>query len=167
MPRPSNKSELVSLAETNFEKLFKLIDSLGSEGQSQTFSFEDRDRNVRDVLVHLYEWHQLLVRWVKKNEAGEVTHFLPQPYTWKTYRNMNIKLWEKHQNTTLADAVEMFVSSHREVMSMLDGFSNVSLFTKKYYTWTGTTSLGAYCISATSSHYDWAMKKIRKHKKCL
>ena len=38
------------------------------------------------------------------------------------------------------------------------------LFEKKRYKWTGSTSLGAYLVSATSSHYDWAFKLI---KKCL
>ena len=36
------------------------------------------------------------------------------------------------------------------------------LFTKKKYHWTGSTSLGSYLVSATSSHYDWALKLIRK-----
>ncbi|MDR3109584.1 MAG: ClbS/DfsB family four-helix bundle protein [Planctomycetaceae bacterium] len=25
--------------------------------------------------------------------------------------------------------------------------------------------MGSYCVSATSSHYDWAMKKIKMHTK--
>ncbi|MEL6140134.1 MAG: ClbS/DfsB family four-helix bundle protein, partial [Bacteroidota bacterium] len=33
------------------------------------------------------------------------------------------------------------------------------------YAWTGTTSLGAYLISSTSSHYDWAYKLIKRCKK--
>ncbi|MFC1239685.1 ClbS/DfsB family four-helix bundle protein [Treponema vincentii] len=41
-------------------------------------------------------------------------------------------------------------------------FSNEELFTKKVFDWTGTTSLGSYCVSATSSHYDWATKDIKK-----
>lgn len=39
-------------------------------------------------------------------------------------------------------------------------FSNRELFTNKYFKWTGTTSLGSYCVSAISSHYDWPVKKI-------
>jgi hypothetical protein len=44
-----------------------------------------------------------------------------------------------------------------------DDFSNEELFTKQHFHWTGTTTLGSYCISALSSHYDWATKKIRAH----
>ncbi len=36
------------------------------------------------------------------------------------------------------------------------------LFAKKRYPWTGTTSVGAYLVSATSSHYAWASRLIRK-----
>ncbi|MFC2579722.1 MAG: ClbS/DfsB family four-helix bundle protein, partial [Bacteroidota bacterium] len=31
------------------------------------------------------------------------------------------------------------------------------------FDWTGTSTLGAYCVSATASHYDWAIKKIKVH----
>jgi hypothetical protein len=41
------------------------------------------------------------------------------------------------------------------------------LFTKKKYQWTGTTSLGAYLVSATSSHYDWGLKTIKPLKKLV
>lgn len=35
------------------------------------------------------------------------------------------------------------------------------LFTKRLYSWTGSTSLGAYLVSSTSSHYDWG-KKVKR-----
>ena len=44
----------------------------------------------------------------------------------------------------------------------IERFSNDELFSKKYFDWTGTTTLGSYCVSATSSHYDWAIKDIKK-----
>jgi hypothetical protein len=31
----------------------------------------------------------------------------------------------------------------------------------------GGSTLGSYFVSATASHYEWAMKKIRKFKKSL
>ncbi|WP_334085189.1 ClbS/DfsB family four-helix bundle protein, partial [Helicobacter typhlonius] len=35
------------------------------------------------------------------------------------------------------------------------------------YKWCGNTSLGSYCVSATSSHYDWASKCIKKRVRSL
>ncbi|MCD8261120.1 MAG: ClbS/DfsB family four-helix bundle protein [Bacteroides sp.] len=167
MARPTTKEQLKQSSEENFHKLFTLIHSMTQEEQEKLFSFENRDKNIRDVLVHLYEWHQLLLKWVHSNRSGNRTDFLPKPYNWKTYPQMNIVFWEKHQNTPLKEAVILLQKSHSDVMTLMDLFSEEELFTKKYFSWTGTSSLGAYCISATSSHYDWAMKKIRKHKKEL
>lgn len=163
MPRPTTKQDLIATANEQFYKLFNFIDSMSEEKQNATFLFEDRDRNLRDVLIHLYEWQQLLLNWIKANKAGINKHFLPEPYNFKTYPEFNIKLWEKHQNTLYKKSKEMLKKSHNKVMQLIDTFSNDELFTKKYFPWTGTTTLGSYCISVTSSHYDWAIKKIKKH----
>jgi hypothetical protein len=163
MSRPTTKTDLIIAANEQFDKLWKLIDSMTDAQQNAPFSFEDRDKNVRDVLVHLYEWHQLLLNWVNANRKGEQKPFLPEPYNWKTYPAMNVEFWKKHQKTAYNDSKKMLKGSHEKVMDMVKTFSNDELFTKKHFTWTGTTNLGTYCVSATSSHYDWAMKKIKLH----
>lgn len=167
MARATTKEQLISNSEENFTKLFTLINSFEEDELVATFNFEDRDRNIRDVLVHLYEWHQLLLTWINSNQSGQKVNFLPEPYNWKTYPQMNVEFWKKHQNTPFVDSISMLKQSHATVMTVIDTFSNEELFTNKYFDWTGTTSLGAYCVSATSSHYDWAIKKIKKHKKSL
>jgi hypothetical protein len=56
----------------------------------------------------------------------------------------------------------LFERSHGEVMALIEAHTDAELFTRKRYAWTGSTSLGAYLVSCTSSHYDWALKLIRK-----
>lgn len=163
MARPTNKQDLIAAANSQFDKLWTLIDSMPEEKRLGTFSFEDRDRNLRDVLVHLYEWHQLLLNWLRSNHAGSTVNFLPKPYNWKTYPQMNVEFWKKHQTTPLEEAVVLLKKSHADVMALIEPFTDEELFTKKHFPWTGTTNLGSYCISATSSHYDWAMKKLKMH----
>lgn len=167
MARAATKDDLIASASTNINKLWLLIDGMSDEERGTIFLFEDRDKNVRDVLVHLYEWHQLLIHWIEANRQNENKPFLPQPYNWKTYPEMNIKFWEKHQNTTYDEAVVALKQSHADVMRLIESFSDHELFTKKYFSWTGTTSLGGYCVSATTSHYEWAIKKLKKHIKCI
>jgi hypothetical protein len=101
MARATTKQDLIIAANEQFDKLWKLINSMTEEEQNDTFKFEERDKNVRDVLIHLYEWHQLLLNWATANRTGETKPFLPAPYNWKTYPAMNVELWEKHQNTPL------------------------------------------------------------------
>ncbi|EAR08870.1 ClbS/DfsB family four-helix bundle protein [Reinekea blandensis] len=177
MGRPTNKTDLISAANTQFDRLWQIIDTLPEAALDTRFDFTDdpkkkeahwqRDKNLRDVLIHLYEWHQLLLNWINSNTSGEPAPFLPAPYNWKTYGDMNIELWKKHQKTSLGDAKEMLLRSHDSVMRTVNTFSNRQLFEKNVFDWTGTTTLGSYCISALSSHYDWATKKLKAHVKNL
>ncbi len=173
MSRPTTKPDLIKAANEQFEKLWKLIDSMPEGEQNAPFHFgEDpkkkeahwkRDKNLRDVLVHLYEWHQLLLNWAKANQGGEEKPFIPKPYNWKTYGDMNVELWAKHQDTPYDAAREILKESHAQVMALIDSFSDDELFTKHVFSWTGGSTLGSYCVSATASHYDWAMKKVKAH----
>ncbi|MDR3086247.1 MAG: ClbS/DfsB family four-helix bundle protein [Christensenellaceae bacterium] len=177
MPRPSSKPELLRAANEGFEKLWALIGSLSEEERCAEFHFGEellqkeahwaRDKGLRDVLAHLYEWHLLLLNFVKANLAGEPQPFLPQPYNWKNYALMNRAFFEKHQATPYAQAESLLRGSHAEVLALIEGFSGEELFEKGRFGWVGGTTLGSYCISATSSHYDWAIKKIKAHQKAL
>ena len=174
MPRPTNKEELLKQAGEQYEKMWGLIEELpGNVGFHPDIATQGkeahwgRDKNVRDVLVHLHEWHKLLLGWVEGNMAGEGRPFLPEPYTWKTYGDMNVGFWKRHQDTSYEAAVELLADTHSKVIDLIEGLSAQELFEKKHFAWTGTTNVGAYCISATSAHYDWAIKKIKAHMKLV
>lgn len=177
MSRPASKQELLTAAQMQYDKLLKLIGSMTPEERNAHFSFGteyakkeahwSRDQNIRDVLAHLYEWHMLLLNWIDANMSGIHQPFLPTPYNWNNYAQMNVGFWEKHQATPYEEAEAMLQASHTRVMGRLEQFSSEALFTRAHFSWTGSTTLGAYCVSATASHYDWAMKKIKVHLKIL
>lgn len=177
MGRPTNKTELLEAATDTYDKLMTLIDNMTDEELSTPFQFENdvkkteahwrRDKNLRDILVHLYEWHQLTLHWVKANQEGNAVPFLPKPYTWKTYGNMNVMFWKKHQNTSLEDAKEMLEKSHHDILELAKTLSNEELFSKGTFPWVGNSALGSYFVSNTSSHYNWAIKKLKAHKKAV
>ncbi|WP_026209510.1 ClbS/DfsB family four-helix bundle protein [Corynebacterium caspium] len=177
MARPQSKDELLAAANTQFDKLLQLLESIPTKDREADFpqSFANqgteahwqRDKNCRDVLIHLYEWQQLWLNWVHANLAGEKRPFLLPPYTWKNYAGMNEVFKAKHQNTSYHEAIELLQAAHEEILGEIQALNNEELFTKKYFPFTGSTSLGSYTVSATSSHYEWAIKKIRKYKKSL
>jgi len=96
--------------------------------------------------------------------AGEPVPFLLEGFSWKTTPELNKLFWDNYQNVSLDEAKKLLAKSHAEVMKRIKNHSDKELFTKSYYDWTGTTTLGAYFISATSSHYDWANKLLKKMK---
>jgi len=177
MARPQTKEDLLIAANENYEKLNGLIEKMSDKELTTSFDFSKdekkkeahwkRDKNLRDVLIHLYEWHQLILNWVESNQKGEEKPFIPQPYNWRTYGDMNVEFWKKHQNTSLEDATRALEKSHKDVLELAEKFTNEELFSKKVYKWVGGSTLGSYFVSATSSHYDWAIKKLKAHQKIV
>ena len=135
MPRPRNKKDLLKVGEEYYTKLIEMADSMSEKEMATPFDFSDdpskkerhwgRDKNLRDIWVHLYEWHRMLLEFVRK----------------------------------------MFEKSHKDVMKLAESLSEEQLFTKGMYPWVGGSVLGSYFVSCLSSHYDWAMKKLKAHKK--
>ena len=175
MARPQTKENLMIAAKENFEKLNTLILKMSDKELTTPFDFSKdekkkeahwkRDKNLRDVLIHLYEWHQLILNWVESNQKGEEKPFLPEPYNWRTYGDMNVEFWKKHQNISLEDATRNLEKSHKDVLELAEKFTNEELFSRKIYKWVGGSTLGSYFVSTTSSHYDWAIKKLKAHQK--
>ena len=78
---------------------------------------------------------------------------------------MNEFFWQKHQNTSLDEAKEMLEKSHSEVMALAETFTNDELFSREAFKWTNKNALGSFFVSDTASHYSWAVKKLKAHRK--
>ena len=165
MPRPTTKATLLELSQANYDKLLALINGYGPEEQEAEFPEGTMNRNIRDVLAHLHQWHNMMLDWYTVGMTGAKPHMPAKGYTWKDTSKLNRKIWEDYQATSLAAAKNLLDQSHVAVRQLIERHSEEELFEKKRYHWTGSTSLAAYLISATSSHYDWAYKLIRKVKK--
>ena len=65
MARPTTKTDLIEAANSGYEALMAFIDSMTAQELETPFDFSadtkkkeahwQRDKNLRDVLVHLYE----------------------------------------------------------------------------------------------------------------
>jgi hypothetical protein len=170
MARPTNKIELVELAELNFNKLLEFIDGLPDEikgKKKKKDELNERDKTVADVICHLHEWHLMMETWYKVGMSGKKPAIPAEGYTFQTLPKLNQKIWGKYKGTELKKAITMVKKSYKDVMALIEKHNDDELFTKKKYDWTGTTSLGSYFISATSSHYDWGLKTIKPLKKLV
>ncbi|SOE20893.1 hypothetical protein SAMN06298216_1370 [Spirosomataceae bacterium TFI 002] len=165
MSRPKNKTELLELGKANFEKLIAFVDSLSDDEQGLDFPPGTLNRNIRDVLMHLHHWHLMMEDWYTQGKVGEKPIIPAKGYTWKTLPSLNNWIREKYKEVSLYEAKLSLKISFNQIREIITSISDPDLFEKKKYAWTGTTSMGAYFISATSSHYDWALKLIKKAKK--
>ena len=163
MARPKNKKELLDRSAANFELLLKKVETL--KDKNIEFPPGSLNRNLRDVLGHLHEWHNMLLTWYEVGMSGEKPAMPKEGFTWKTLPLLNKEIWERYNDRSLEEVLKLLKVSHDKVRVLIQSHTDEELFTKKLYKWTGSTSLGAYLISSTSSHYDWAIKLIRRNTK--
>lgn len=164
MPRPTTKAELLAAGDDRYKALLGLIDRLPQGALDAEFGFEDRDRNVRDVLGHLHIWNLMMLDWYSEGMAGGRPAIPAPGHTWATLPALNAEIWQQCQATDLVTTRAELDASHRRLRELIEGHTDDELFTQKRYPWTGSTSLGSFLVSVTSSHYDWAAKKIRRHR---
>jgi len=162
MARPKNKEELQHLSDANFEKLMQQVNSIAETNRGIEFPEGYLNRNVKDVLAHLHEWHNMMMGWYDEGMKGNKPDMPKTGYTWKTLPDLNREIWNSYKNEKYDTILKKLKKSHKTMRGIIDKHTDEELFTKKKYNWTGSTSLGAYLISSASSHYDWAYKLIKK-----
>jgi hypothetical protein len=164
MPRPKSKSELEKLSSKNYDELTNLLKHYSKGQLNKEFPDQYMNRNVRDVLGHLHHWHLMLLDWYSVGMKGKKPEMPAKGYTWRMTPELNKAIQKRYSNVGLNDIHKRLNKSHVKVQNIISKHTNEELFEKKKFSWTGSTSLGQYLVSATSSHYDWAIRLI---KKCL
>lgn len=162
MPRPTDKNSLLDLSQQNYQRLLDFIHLKSYAEKQKTFPEGTLNRNVRDVVTHLHHWHLMMLSWYQEGMKGKKPPMPADGYSWKDLPALNQIIWEKYHGISLEKALELLEESHNTLMSTIKNHTDEELFEKKKYPWTGSTSMGAYFISSTSSHYDWGLKLIRK-----
>ncbi|MFS0873915.1 MULTISPECIES: ClbS/DfsB family four-helix bundle protein [Paenibacillus] len=159
METQNEKEVLLLNSDKNFKSILAIIESVPRSKRENSFETEERDKNFRDVVMHLYEWHAMLERWYREGMDGD-TPFMPAAgYKWSAIKLLNMEIWGKYQNVTLNQAIKKLKLSHERVMVLINSHTNEEIMTKKYYKWTKTSNLYSYFAANTSNHYIWAIKK--------
>lgn len=163
MAQPKLKKDLLDSSQEYFQRLIDLVQSI--PGDLLLKSGACQDWSVKDILAHLHAWHMLCLVWYQEGLAGG-TAPLPAPgYTWKETPELNQAIFEEYKDEEYTKILESLQESHLEIQETIRKHNQEELFTKKFYKWTGSTSLASYLIANAPSHYEWAMDQIRKWKK--
>jgi hypothetical protein len=162
MPRPASKNDLLAQSRSNYDALNAFIAGLPPADRERSFRPGTMNRNIRHVLGHMHHWHMLMLGWCAVGMQGGKPAMPAKGYTWTHTPDLNRYIHAAYSDVPLKKAHALFERSHAEVMALIERHSDAELFTKERYAWTGSTSIGSYLVSCTSSHYDWALKLMRK-----
>lgn len=160
MPRPTDKQSLLEAFSREQAKLEALLATLDAD--DMTMSGVVGDWSVKDVLAHLAEWHAMCLSWYAAGLRGEVPE-LPAPgYKWNQTPALNEQIYQANRDRPIDDVRQWFQSTQAEIIGTVQSLPDAVLFSPNQFAWTGKNMLGAYFVSATSSHYLWAYNEIRK-----
>lgn len=160
MAIPKTKSELFAASQEQFGILLSLIQDAPDDILNLPGACEDW--SIKDILAHLHAWHKMFLRWYTEGMSARNPNIPDKGYTWKDTPALNERIYEEYKAIPFEKILESLEHSHQLVMEKISAHSDEELFTKKYYHWTGSSSLGVYSRGAASSHYDWANKHIKK-----
>lgn len=165
MAVPKTKNELLQQSRDNYRKLIEFIDYYSEEEKLSEFPPGTMNRNIRDVVGHLHHWHLMFLDWYSIGMKGEKPEIPAQGYSWKDTKELNKEIWKKYKNHKLDEIRKSFEKTHSKLQNIIETHTEQELFEKQRYPWTGTSSLATYIRSNTSSHYNWALKLIKKANK--
>ena len=71
---------------------------------------------------------------------------------------MNVMFWQKNQDVSLEEAMELFKDSHKKIMAEIEKMTNDELFQKNVYDWAVAGDIGGRALSSTVvGVLDWAV----------
>ncbi|AVZ40036.1 MULTISPECIES: ClbS/DfsB family four-helix bundle protein [unclassified Dietzia] len=170
MPRPTTKTALLEAAAGEYERLHLALDRFDPVVLADVTweaEIEDTSRHPRDVLTHIHAWQLMALGWAETGDAGGTPAIPGEGRTWRETPAINAEIRERYLGTSYADAVDLLAGSHARCLAVISSHSDEDLFTRGRHAWTGSTTLGAYLVSATSSHYVWGCKTLRRIRRAL
>jgi hypothetical protein len=157
--RAKTKTELLESIRATRDQLNKKFSKLTPEQMVWPGSMGDW--SVKDILAHLVDWEQRLIRWYQAGLRGEIPHTPAPGMTWRDLPKLNQKGYELHMHETLEDVFQQYQASYQQILTLIEGMTEREIFEAGRYAWTGDSSLLSWIAANTSSHYNWARRNIK------
>lgn len=165
MARPTDKRSLHTAAIHEFARLMDAVAAV--PGLDREYPGACDHWSVKDLLSHLDAWHGMFLIWEEAGARGEKAEMPAPGFGWSDTPALNAEIYDRTKDDGWGEVESRLRESHAAMLRVIDRYDDDDLFAKKRFAWTGTTSVGSYAVSATSSHYAWASKLIRQYAKQL
>ncbi|MEM8539654.1 MAG: ClbS/DfsB family four-helix bundle protein [Pseudomonadota bacterium] len=153
-----SKSDLLEITVKEFNKLNKLIDSIGAE-----LAMEKRDENtsIKDVVAHRAHWIDLFLGWYADGIEGKIVHFPAEGYKWNDLKRYNSELRNSQSNMGWSEAVTMLQQRYQALIKFIESHSEQELYDGPMKGANNAWTPGRWAEAAGPSHFRSASKFIR------
>lgn len=160
MSRFDTKDELLTDARTARAKLEALLERIPPDAKATEVVIDDL--TTKDLIAHRTEWGRMMLGWYAAATDGGIPAVPAEGYTWRQLPELNAEIRSRFADDDLGDVEAAFASVHDELDRTIAACSEEELFTKRYYSFTGSSDLATYFTSATGGHYRSAYKHINR-----
>jgi hypothetical protein len=159
MAKQSNKDQLVRDIQTERRRLEKCLAVV--EKTDMTLPGVVGNWSVKDVLAHLVAWEQLFLMWYQAGMRDETPAVNPVGMRRKDIDALNQQIYEKNRSRSLDEVWNEFIDSYQQILRTVQSIPENEMFSKDFFSWTGSLKLADYIAGNTCNHYAWANTKIR------
>jgi hypothetical protein len=153
-----SKSELLSIAQKEFEKLGKLIDSIDA---NTAMKKGDEDTSIKDVVAHRAHWIELFLGWYADGLAGKIVYFPAEGYKWNDLKRYNCDLRKRQSNLNWPEAVALLRANYTKLTDFIQGCPEAELYGGPMKGANNAWTPGRWAEAAGPSHFRSASKFLR------
>lgn len=167
MAVPKNKNELIFEIENNYSKLKKDLENIPTELTKEKIlegHAKDTKMSISDLVAYLIGWGELVLKWNRKKENGEIVDFPETNYKWNELGKLAQKLYSDYENIDYPKLLNKLDQTVEKIQKLIENNTNEELYEKSWYDkWTK----GKMIQFNTSSPYKNARSRVRKWQKTL
>lgn len=153
-----SKTELLDVAEKEFEKLANLIDSIDA---NTALEKGDDNTSIKDVIAHRAHWIELFLGWYSDGLAGKTVYFPAQGYKWNDLKRYNSDLRKRQSDLDWPNAVAMLNENYHKLTAFIHDHSEEELYGGPMKGGNNAWTPGRWAEAAGPSHFRSASKYLR------
>lgn len=156
---PKNRAHLVDLVETQFSKLWVLIEALTEQDSSLPV---DEEHSIKDIIATRVWWSAAVVKWILAGQKGKNLDIPAKGYNWQQTPELNRHIAESSRDKSFASLKKTLKANKTKVLRVVEGLADDELQDKGVFSWTGKWPVMRWISVGTSSQYAGATRQIRK-----
>ncbi len=159
---PVSKAELLDAISKTFGKLISDLESVPPE-LARAASLEGHAAGTMispaDLAAYLLGWNELVLKWLDRDDRGEVVEFPETGFKWNQLGLLAQKFYNDYQSLDWKELLTRLTAVNIKLMETISSRPNDELYGRPWY---GKWTKGRMIQFNTSSPYANARGRIRK-----
>lgn len=165
MSVPKSKSELLDAINGNYQKLRVDLDPIPdrlTRVKNLTGHRKGTTMSICNLVAYLIGWGELVLKWHKKKDRGEVVDFPETGFKWTELGQLAQKFYSDYETEDFKMLLRHLERVHGQIVQLVESKDDVQLYGSL---WSPKCTMGKMIQLNTASPYRNALGRIRRWKR--